>query len=79
MALETARHKIFVNALAPGVTDTDLVLGLAPDQQKKLLSMVPLERMATADEVALMASWIVREVHYSTGNVFHINGGVAMG
>jgi len=40
--------------------------------------MVPLKRMATPAEVASMVAWVVTRADYSTGNVFHVGGGVVM-
>ncbi|PRP93389.1 3-oxoacyl-[acyl-carrier-protein] reductase FabG [Enhygromyxa salina] len=79
LALESARKGIRVNAVSPGLTDTDLVAELSPEQRAGLLGMVPLGRMATPDEVAATVEWVVRGASYSTGNVFHVGGGVAMG
>jgi NAD(P)-dependent dehydrogenase (short-subunit alcohol dehydrogenase family) len=78
LAVETARRGIRVNAVAPGLTDTDLVRDLTDAQRDHLLEMVPMQRLATPDEVAEMVAFVVTRATYSTGNVFHASGGVVM-
>jgi NAD(P)-dependent dehydrogenase (short-subunit alcohol dehydrogenase family) len=79
LALETAGRGPRVNAVAPGLTDTDLVRGLSDAQREALLKLVPLGRLADPDEVARMVELVVTDASYSTGNVFHVSGGVVMG
>ena len=78
LALETASKGLRVNCVAPGLTDTDLVRGLTDAQRNALLTMVPLGRIAAPDEVASMVAYVVTDASYSTGNVFHVGGGVVM-
>jgi NAD(P)-dependent dehydrogenase (short-subunit alcohol dehydrogenase family) len=78
LAAEVASRGVLVNAVAPGLTDTDMVSALTAAQREALLAMVPLGRMATAEEVARVVVFVVTEATYSTGNVFHVGGGVAM-
>ncbi|MEZ4293445.1 MAG: 3-oxoacyl-ACP reductase family protein [Polyangiaceae bacterium] len=79
LALETASKGILVNAVAPGLTDTDLVRGLTENQKNALLTKVPLRRLASPDEIAAMVELVITAATYSTGNVFHAGGGVVMG
>ena len=79
LALEGVKRGIRVNAVAPGVIDTDLVRGLTDEQKNLLLKRVPMGRMASAMEVAEMIYWVATQATYSTGNVFHAGGGVVMG
>jgi NAD(P)-dependent dehydrogenase (short-subunit alcohol dehydrogenase family) len=78
LAIETAPSGILVNAVAPGLTDTDMVRNLTPEQREGLLKMVPLRRIAAPEEVAAMVSFVITRAGYSTGNVFHVSGGVVM-
>lgn len=78
LATETASRGVLVNAVAPGLTDTDMVRSLTPEQREGLLKLVPLRRLATPEEVAAMVGFVVTRAGYSTGNVFHVSGGVIM-
>jgi NAD(P)-dependent dehydrogenase (short-subunit alcohol dehydrogenase family) len=78
LALETAPKGIRVNCVAPGLTDTDLVRDLTDAQRGALLGMVPLGRIGAPEEVARMVAHVVVDATYSTGNVFHVGGGVVM-
>jgi 3-oxoacyl-[acyl-carrier protein] reductase len=79
LALESAAKGIRVNAVAPGLTSTDMVSGLTEAQRSGLLERVPLRRMASPEEIAATVDWVVRGATYSTGNVFDVSGGVVMG
>jgi NAD(P)-dependent dehydrogenase (short-subunit alcohol dehydrogenase family) len=78
LALETSNKGVRVNCVAPGLTDTDLVRDLTEAQRTALLGIVPLGRIGTPDEVASMVAYVVTDAGYSTGNVFHVGGGVVM-
>ncbi|NVB37538.1 SDR family NAD(P)-dependent oxidoreductase [Pseudenhygromyxa sp. WMMC2535] len=78
LALESANKGIRVNAVSPGITDTDMVADLDERAKAGLLARVPLGRMASPEEVAATVAWVIRGASYSTGNVFHVSGGVAM-
>jgi 3-oxoacyl-[acyl-carrier protein] reductase len=78
LAAETAGKGILVNAVAPGLTDTDMLAGLTDAQRAGLLAVVPLRRVAHADEIANLVAFVVTDATYSTGNVFHASGGAVM-
>jgi acetoacetyl-CoA reductase len=78
LALESARKGIRVNAVAPGITNTDMIAELDDQQRAGLLARVPLARIADPEEVAATVDWVIRGATYSTGNIFHVSGGVAM-
>ena len=76
LALELGKRKITVNAVAPGLIETemtqldDTVLGEA-------MKMIPLRRMGTVDEVAGLVSYLMSdEAAYVTRQVISINGGL---
>ncbi len=74
-ATEFAKYGITVNAIAPGPVDT----GLLSDELKKQLSEItPLGRVATPEEIAHSAIYLI-ENDYVTGAVLDINGGRYMG
>ncbi|MEL6183182.1 MAG: 3-oxoacyl-ACP reductase family protein [Myxococcota bacterium] len=78
MALENAAKGILVNLVAPGLTETDMVAELRPEQRAGLEKIIPLGRIASSEEVARMIVFVLTGATYSTGNVFHVSGGVAM-
>ena len=76
LAVELAPRKIRVNAVAPGVIDTEMsqaVRDMAGDQAK---ARILLKRYGTAQDVAY-AVWFLASDYasYVTGQVFHIDGG----
>lgn len=74
LALEVARKRVTVNAIAPGFIQTDMVEGLDEDALKK---SIPLGRFGTPDEVAALVGFLVSPAAaYITGEVISINGGL---
>jgi 3-oxoacyl-[acyl-carrier protein] reductase len=76
LAVELAPRRIRVNAVAPGVIDTEMsrdVRDMAGDEAKARILM---KRFGTAEEVAY-AVWFLASDYasYETGQVFHIDGG----
>jgi pteridine reductase len=65
--------KITVNALAPGVVDWP------PDftdtMKREYLKRVPLARAGTPEDAATAALFLIRDAHYTTGQVIRLDGG----
>ena len=80
MALALAPHRIRVNAIAPGTTDTAQPrYGNTEAQLREREKLIPLGRMAQPDEIARVAVFLAsEEAVYVTGEVIHANGGVYM-
>lgn len=77
LAREVAGEGIRVNALSPGVTDTEIhaASGTAPDPQA-LAKTIPLGRMGSPEEIAAPALWLLSDAAaYVTGAVLRVSGG----
>jgi 3-oxoacyl-[acyl-carrier protein] reductase len=78
-ARELAHWSILVNAVAPGLIETDMTKDLSATARDALLAQVPLKRSGTAREVAEMVRFLAGDgATYITGQVFHVNGGLYM-
>jgi 3-oxoacyl-[acyl-carrier protein] reductase len=78
-ARELAHWSILVNAVAPGLIDTEMTASLPAAAREALLAQVPLKRSGTAREVAEMVRFLAGDgATYVTGQVFHVNGGLYM-
>jgi len=78
-ARELAHWSILVNAVAPGLIETDMTKDLSANAREALLAQVPLKRSGTAREVAEMVRFLAGDgATYITGQVFHVNGGLYM-
>ncbi|WP_412777255.1 3-oxoacyl-ACP reductase FabG [Thalassospira lucentensis] len=74
LALELAKRKITVNAVAPGVIETQMTDELPADEVKK---MIPMRRYGTADEVAATIAFLCGDdAAYITRQVISVNGGM---
>jgi 3-oxoacyl-[acyl-carrier protein] reductase len=81
LAREFAPRSVTVNAIAPGFIKTDMTTGFvnSPDLAAKVLEAVPLKRFGEAADVAAMAAYLCsEEAGYITGQVFTVDGGMAM-
>jgi 3-oxoacyl-[acyl-carrier protein] reductase len=75
LAQELAKRSITVNAVAPGLIDTEMVKNLPLDEVTK---MIPMRRMGRAEEVAKLVRFLASDdAGYITGQVIGINGGWA--
>lgn len=76
-ALDLAPHRIRVNAIAPGLTDTAQPrYGMSEEELAAAGTAIPLGRIATADDIAALAVFLLsRESAHITGQTLHVNGG----
>jgi 3-oxoacyl-[acyl-carrier protein] reductase len=78
-ARELAHWNILVNAVAPGLIETDMAAAIPAEAREALLLQVPLKRIGTAKEVAEVVRFLAGEgAEYITGQVIHVNGGLYM-
>ena len=74
LAGELGRRNILVNAVAPGIIDTEMTRDL---DMAKLLPLIPLGRKGTPEEVAAVVSFLAGPYSgYITGQVIGVNGGL---
>lgn len=81
LAREFASRNVTVNAVAPGFIKTDMTTDFVnnPEASAKILEAVPLKRFGEAADVANLATYLCsEEAGYITGQVFTVDGGMAM-
>lgn len=81
LARDLARWGIRVNAVAPGLVDTDIFEGqLSSDDKLRIAESVPLGRLAEPADVADTSLFLASRLsRYVTGTVMHVNGGHHIG
>jgi NAD(P)-dependent dehydrogenase (short-subunit alcohol dehydrogenase family) len=77
LAREVAAEGIRVNAVRPGIIETDIhASGGLPDRAKQLAPQVPMQRAGSADEVAEAVLWLLSPAaSYATGTIIDVTGG----
>jgi 3-oxoacyl-[acyl-carrier protein] reductase len=79
LAREVASRTITVNAIAPGLIETDMTRAIAKKTQVDWAAQIPLGRLGSADEVAAAVCFLASdEAAYITGHVLAVNGGMYM-
>jgi 3-oxoacyl-[acyl-carrier protein] reductase len=77
LALEVASRGITVNAVAPGLIETDMTRALAADTHEAWAARIPLKRLGSAADVAAAVAFLASdEASYITGQVLAVNGGM---
>jgi 3-oxoacyl-[acyl-carrier protein] reductase len=77
LALEIASRGITVNAVAPGLIDTDMTKGISEGAHEEWAAKIPLKRLGTPDDVAAAVTFLASdEASYITGQVLAVNGGM---
>ena len=77
LAKEVAAEGIRVNAVRPGLIETDIhASGGIPDRVQQLAHLVPMQRGGTAEEVAQAIVWLLSpEASYTTMSLLEVSGG----
>lgn len=78
-AKELAKRNIRANVIAPGFIKTQMTDKLSPEQQEKILEMIPLGRMGEPQDIAEVALFLASEAsRYVTGQVLVVDGGMVI-
>ncbi len=76
LSKELARKQIRVNAIAPGVVNTEMGQSIPEENRKAMLGNIPLGRFAEPDEIANVILFLCSDLaSYVTGQTIHVNGG----
>jgi NAD(P)-dependent dehydrogenase (short-subunit alcohol dehydrogenase family) len=77
LAREVATEGVRVNAVRPGITDTDIhASGGQPDRVQRIAPLIPMQRAGTAEEIAAAIVWLLSdEAAYTTGALLDVTGG----
>jgi 3-oxoacyl-[acyl-carrier protein] reductase len=76
LAREVGKRNIIVNVVAPGIIETEMTEDLPRD---KILPLIPLQRLGSAEEVASLVNFLCSEEHmYIHGQVIGVNGGLVI-
>ncbi|HVE53411.1 MAG TPA: 3-oxoacyl-ACP reductase FabG [Ramlibacter sp.] len=79
LARELGSRGITVNCVAPGFIETDMTAALPEDQQKALLTQIPLGHLGKPADIAHAVAWLASpQAGYVSGQEIHVNGGMFM-
>lgn len=79
LAKELAPSGITVNAIAPGLIETNMNSNLTIEELSDFVSTIPLGRMGSADEIAAAVEFLASDkADYITGQVLGVNGGLVV-
>lgn len=79
LARELASRNITVNAVAPGLIETDMTSVLSEEIRKTILSKIPLGSLGQPEDIASMVAFLASaEAKYITGQVLAVDGGMVM-
>jgi NAD(P)-dependent dehydrogenase (short-subunit alcohol dehydrogenase family) len=77
LAKEVAAEGIRVNAVRPGIIDTEIHNVRPPGQLEKMRQAIPMQRLGTAEEIAAAILWVASdECPYLTGSFLDARGGI---
>jgi 3-oxoacyl-[acyl-carrier protein] reductase len=79
VARELASRRVLVNVVAPGFVETDMTQAMPEPARTELVRQIPLERLGTPADIAAMVTFLASEhASYITGQVFVVDGGMAI-
>lgn len=79
LARELAARKITVNAIAPGMIETDMTKALPQNAREEILNSIPMKTMGQPQDIAKAVAFLAGEGgQYITGQVLSVDGGMAI-
>lgn len=76
LSRELARRQITVNAVAPGLIETDMYRQIKEEARQQMLGQIPLGRVGQPTDIANTVLFLCSDLAaYITGQVIHVNGG----
>lgn len=76
LSKELSRRQIRVNAIAPGVVNTEMGQSIPEENRRAMLAQIPLGRFAEPSEIADVVVFLCSDMaSYVTGQTIHVNGG----
>ncbi len=78
LAAELAGSGVRVNGVAPGPTDTPMLAADSPWRAPDYLATLPLGRLSTPDEIALVVAYLAEEATFATGEIISPNAGAVI-
>ena len=79
LARELASRHITVNAVAPGMIETDMTGSIPDSEKEKILNSIPFRQMGKAEDVAGAVAFLASDsAAYITGQVICVDGGMAI-
>jgi len=80
LALELGKYNVNVNAVAPGLIDTDLTRSLPEKTMQELINAQPTKKVGKPEDIANVISFLVsEESRFITGQIIHVDGGRSIG
>ncbi|MCX7816329.1 MAG: 3-oxoacyl-[acyl-carrier-protein] reductase [Syntrophales bacterium] len=79
LAREVGSRNICVNAVAPGLIETEMTATMLSETKEKIKEIIPLKRFGKPEDVANVVAFLASDdAEYITGQVFRVNGGLYM-